>query len=407
MKTTERLHAVRATVLGACVAAVVASSASAVADDRKPAPASASVDPELRKRIDAAIDRGSRWLLSQQSEAGTWGDFPDGPYFFHAGPTALTCYALLHAGVPRGDARIQKAFDFLLAQPLRLTYEVSLIVLAVEAKATATSDLLSKKYAKEERQLLAPESEWLKKATEWLLARRIGDYWSYPGGNGDHSNAQLAILALKSASRCGIRVPKDIWLELAQHFVKWQEPKGPATTLVLDRGVDGKGYSSVSKKPAQARGWTYDKPCPMGEAYGSMTCVGVASLVLCRSELSGSSRFAGKLATDVDDGIRDGLAWLQSNWSIEENPKRKLDYHYYFLYGLERTGILADVVKIGDHDWFREGAEFLLAHQEPDGRWKNEYGIGSDLVNTCFALLFLERSTVPVTVTTTPRVDGK
>jgi hypothetical protein len=393
-------------VLAGVLSAVALEPAAVVAEDRKGGAAD-SVDPELRKRIDAAIDRGARWLLSAQTDAGTWGEFLHGAYQHSAGPTALVAYALLHAGIPRGDARIQKAFDFLLAQSPRLVYDVSLTMLAIEAKATVRSESRYGK-SKSERDLLAAEAEWLRKATEWLLVRRVNDHWSYPGANGDHSNTQLAILALKAATRCGVKVPKDAWLDLASHFVKWQEAKGPDVTLILDRGADPRGYASVSKKAAKARGWTYDKPCPPGEAYGSMTCAGIACLALCRSELAGNARFVGKTATDVDDAIRDGLAWLQANWSIEENPKRKLEYHFYFLYGLERVGVLVDFVKIGEHDWFREGAEWLLSHQEPDGRWKTPAGTtANDLVDTAFALLFLERSTVPLGVTTTPHVEPR
>jgi hypothetical protein len=385
------------------LATLAFAAAAAAGDDRKPPAAS---DPELKKRIDVAVDAGTRWLFTRQGEKGTWPAFGMHDYSYEVGPTALACYALIHSGINRSDPRLHSAFEFLFSSSFRRTYEVSLCILALEAKATPPKDVLAQKYVgASERQLLPDENEWLKKAVQWLVDRRKGDYWSYPIGNGDHSNTQFALLALKAASRCGVKAPKEVWLNACQHFVRWQEKSGPEMSLVLDKGVDARGYAQIFKRRTEARGWTYDKPCPPGEAYGSMTAIGIASLILCRSEITGHPKYSDKLSGEIDQGVRDGLAWMQQSWSIAENPKRKLDYHYYYLYALERVGMLAEIVKLGEHDWFREGAEFLLAHQEPDGRWRNEAGWGSDECNTCYALLFLKRSTLPSNVNTTPRVE--
>ncbi len=371
----------------------------------------AALEPDLTKRIDLAIDAGARWLLSQADDRGLWPAFTINDSTYDVGPTALACLALIHAGISRSDDRLKRAFEFILTQPPRRTYEVTLSIMALEAKATPPRDALRDSYANAfERSLLPPESSFMKKAAEWLVSTRKGAIWSYPQGNGDHSNTQVALLALKAASRCGIKVPKDVWYDACQHFLRVQEKSGPPVTVTIDRGPDGSGKAQLSKRPGAARGWTYDKPCPPSEAYGSMTCIGIASIILCRSELAGYPRYSGKVSSDIDQSVRDGLAWLQQYWSIAEHPRRKLDYHYYYLYGVERVGILADLVKVGEHDWFREGAEFLLSRQEPDGRWRNQAGWGSDVINTAFALLFLERSTVPVTGTTAagaPQQDAK
>ena len=70
--------------------------------------------------------------------------------------------------------------------------------------------------------------------------------------------------------------------------------------------------------------------------------------------------------------------------------------HPRCLFGLERAGVLADIRFLGDHDWYTEGAEYLIGKQLPSGAWP---GPGAHAVmNTCFALLFLRRATVPVRV---------
>jgi hypothetical protein len=64
----------------------------------------------------------------------------------------------------------------------------------------------------------------------------------------------------------------------------------------------------------------------------------------------------------------------------------------YFLWSLERVGVIFGVDKIGGIDWYATGADSLLPAQQQDGSWGGgEYG---PEVNTSFALLFLSRSNV-------------
>jgi hypothetical protein len=58
---------------------------------------------------------------------------------------------------------------------------------------------------------------------------------------------------------------------------------------------------------------------------------------------------------------------------------------------------------MGKHDWWKEGAEYLLGAQTADGSWPgSEQGgrqggdVTSPLVNTCFAILFLKKATMPL-----------
>ena len=63
----------------------------------------------------------------------------------------------------------------------------------------------------------------------------------------------------------------------------------------------------------------------------------------------------------------------------------------YHLYALERAGSLLAVTKIGTHDWFTEGASFLLGSQHEDGCWDD--GADMPAANSAFALLFLTKAT--------------
>lgn len=83
-----------------------------------------------------------------------------------------------------------------------------------------------------------------------------------------------------------------------------------------------------------------------------------------------------------------------------------------YLYGLERAGDLLGLRFFGKHDWYREGAEFLIGAQQAGGSWPgvakgapNAHG-ETELLRTCFALLFLKRATIPPSVPLGPVVTG-
>ena len=53
--------------------------------------------------------------------------------------------------------------------------------------------------------------------------------------------------------------------------------------------------------------------------------------------------------------------------------------------------------RFGAHDWYAEGAAWLLETQRPDGSWLTANAKGGQGVwDTCFAILFLRRATRPL-----------
>ena len=66
------------------------------------------------------------------------------------------------------------------------------------------------------------------------------------------------------------------------------------------------------------------------------------------------------------------------------------DRDYYFLWSLERVGVVFGLDKIGGIDWYDLGAEELVRNQNANGSWGK--GGGGSEVDTAFALLFLARS---------------
>ena len=66
----------------------------------------------------------------------------------------------------------------------------------------------------------------------------------------------------------------------------------------------------------------------------------------------------------------------------------------YLLWSIERVGVIYDVVTIGNFEWYSWGSNILLRMQRTDGSWNAGSGETGPDVDTCFALLFLNRPDV-------------
>ena len=82
---------------------------------------------------------------------------------------------------------------------------------------------------------------------------------------------------------------------------------------------------------------------------------------------------------------------------------------YYYLYGLERAGRLSARRFIGDHDWYREGTEFLVNDQDRlshywQGTWHAEQ---QPHISTALSLLFLAKGRRPVVMAKLEYGDGE
>ena len=393
-------------------------------------------DPEFILRVNTAIGKGIDWLLKQQTEDGSFktdydtrADGALGPWA--GGSTALVLLALLKSGVGAHDEAIEKGFAFLRTQPAQKTYTVGLTLMALEARwrhQKVEDRIRGGTQAVQPAPAKIPpkDLDWMKELAVFLLENITyskretvngvnstpKDCWTYPpDGGGDHSNTQYAILGLRAAQTCGVPIPRDlwedVWAKVIDHFVDRQEREGPKVQRVKileDKEHGYVSYKTVTSIPDTARGWTYTAGLvakaggadQMSAVTGSMTSVGVASLIIaldCLTQL-GSPKLGEARKTDALKAANDGLAWLTHNFSVETNPGHPQgSWHYYYLYGLERAGVLAGARNLGQHDWYREGAEWLLGAQSSNGSWTKK---ASNLqIDSCFALLFLTKATMP------------
>jgi hypothetical protein len=132
-----------------------------------------------------------------------------------------------------------------------------------------------------------------------------------------------------------------------------------------------------------------------------MTCAGITTLLIGKSILG--KQIAKKETETIDQSIWDGFAWLLTKWTVSQNPESGRS-HFYYLYGIERVATLGLYDKIGQHYWYREGAQHIVRQQSGDGHWDRKQDVApTDICDTCYALLFLRRGTIPIGDVMTPR----
>ncbi|MBI5779895.1 MAG: terpene cyclase/mutase family protein [Planctomycetes bacterium] len=180
--------------------------------------------------------------------------------------------------------------------------------------------------------------------------------------DGDNSNTQYAILGLRACIESNVSVP-EATLKSAQ---KW---------LLACQNKNGSwGYCSLGMTST---------------GYGSMTVGALGTLAITKYYL--------KELKDVNSEpwFNNGLKWVSWNYTVSKNPEGDPRWLYYYLYAMERLGVLAEQEKIGNNSWYSDGAKFLVAKQSETGEWND------NLSDTCFALLFLTKATKPLKIVTT------
>ncbi len=347
----------------------------------------------FRRKVNKAIDDGVSFMRFLQKANGSW----EGDRRQALGVTALVTLAMLKAGVKPTDHSMVKAFEFMKTRPLDHTYSVSVLLMALEAKyfpGGADEKDAYRERPRVARKLISEEDQaWIRKAADWLAGqqgmgyrnsaqRKLFPVWRYPQGGYDLSNTQYALLGLSAANRCGTPTSR-VWLPTLKFLLGAQDKEGPK--VVVSRYERRKNFVYRRYENAQARGFGYQVK---SLRTGSMTSAGLASLILCQQALYRKRAFQLGWKTKTREGIRDALAWVEEYFDVQENPFRGRAWWAYYLFNVERSGVLLDTRYIGTRDWYKEGADALMAVQNSAGNF-------GGMIDTAFAVLFLKRATVP------------
>lgn len=309
-------------------------------------PALADVDGAAVKQATA---RGVAALKSAQLPNGGWQSKT-----YPGGETALATLALLNAGESPSEPRIADAIRNVARQPNQHVYVVSLKIQVLAA-------VDPKRYREE-----------IEVAARWLVQAQTGSgLWSYmqKANTFDHSNSQFALLGLHAAATADAKFPIAVW-------------QRARTRVLASQNRDG--------------GWSYQGGAA---SYGSMTAAGVSDLIILGSDVAQQLErgFEGGVAPDcgkyqANRPLLNGLNWLADNFDATQNPGYGKRWTHYWLYAIERCGILTGRRYFGAHDWYREGAARLVKTQNADGAW------GDGVIDTALAVLFLAKGHKPLLI---------
>jgi hypothetical protein len=255
--------------------------------------------------------------------------------------------------------------------------------------------------------------KWTQELVDHLVRTRKDEgVWGYPQHEEDYSNTQYAFLGLRAARDCGAVVPRELFEQAVTATLARQEKDGPKVRRVIRASGPGE-RDYVIESGDRARGWSYH--LEPHRPTGSMTTAAIAILAIANDALVRPERspaYTPKMERDVQRSVQDGFAWLDKWWTVEKNPgPSSLPWHYYYLYGLERACVFGGTDRdlVGAHDWSLEGAAVLLKQQKPDGGWDTGKLGGSTyapnpVLDTSWAILFLERATRPLAPVRAPVV---
>jgi hypothetical protein len=331
-----------------------------------------------RARVDAAVARARKFLESRQGDVVSTissekrhGPAPRRTY------AELALLALHRAGAPASDPMMAELLGLVKGRSIESTYAA-----AIQAMALAEIDP-------------AAHHERIRQCAQYLADSQCANgQWDYgtmmalpevPSTgrlkrrkegppSGDNSVTSYAVLGLQACARVGVEVDADIPARARAWWLQCQNADG------------GWGYNDSGDRATADAGKT---TLTSNASYGSATASAVAALAAIRELLEDDGR--------SDAAIRRGADWLGANFASDRNPRKAPGFtQLHWLLAAGRAGAVLGSERFGVHEWYAEGADFLLQAQRPSGEWAVEQGEFMarekiDVLDTCLAILFLKR----------------
>ncbi len=330
------------------------------------APAAAAEPAAIRGQAKDAIDRGLKFLRSQQEN--------DGSYSHHPGLTGMVVEAFARS--PRAYREddgpfVRLAVAYLLALQKKdgaiydsnlPNYNTALALLALQAVGNPK------------------HKETIGRAQRYLarLQSDAGEGYTtqdkFFGGIGygsderpDLSNLQLALEALKESGYADRKV-----YEQAVVFLNRVQNRSESNDQPWAGDDGGFVYAPNESK---AGGFA---------SYASMTYAGIKSLMYCN-------------VAKNDPRVVDGWRWLKANWDLDSHPGMgKVGLYFYYQTLGKTLAVWGEPVftdaRGGKHAWYAELVGKLASLQRPDGSWLNDnpkYWEGNPVLATARAVLAL------------------
>jgi hypothetical protein len=370
--------------------------------------------------IGRAVDRGMAALIKMQGADGSFSGTTHG-----SGPTSLAALALLECGANPSDEAIRKAVKAVRddCPGLNKTYNLALAILLLD-------------------RLDDPLDEPLIQAlTVRLLDGQTSiGAWSYttPDVSGEEIQKLKSLIerrpeltTVPDGPKPGRPPPAPDVLERAGKIE--QRHLTPDSSVTVDNsntqfallGLWVGRRHGIATDAALLRAAAYFRATQNGGRWGYMptldvlsearaanTCAGLLGLAIGTGlvrEAQLRTTPGGKDGKPhaLRDPFKDPVVQAAMNYvggqvadvaaiglNTDPNPMR----HLYFLWSVERVGMVYGVTRMGGVDWYQIGAATILRAQLPDGSWAPIRAtllpaISGD-IQTSFALLFLKRSNV-------------
>lgn len=225
--------------------------------------------------------------------------------------------------------------------------------------------------------------------------------WGYEDRpTGDTSMTQHVILAFWEAAEAGFNVPQSSVERAAMWFLKTQDPSGAFGY----QGTVSESYVPV----AQAEIRHSCCAAAMGSVYICAELLGLAEKLGARAREADElppalvrldrpgARQAVRFQSKLDPGQFRTVMGRGNKWLEENHTLTPPLWPYYLLYSIERYWTFRELIDGNASQvsrWYDEAARWLLEVQKDDGSWYQAHISTSPEHHTCFAALFLLRST--------------
>jgi hypothetical protein len=396
----------------------------------------ANLPPAQRDKTRLAVENGVSYLRAQLLDTQQAYHYDTQPGS-HVGVVALAGLTLLECGAAHDDAAVEKALATVRRESARLThtYALALSILFLDRLQQAREPKTDPK----DRELIQHI------AVQMVAGQNVNGGWYYHCPVLPSADAQRFLKDLKN----GKPIPQverrrddnsiNQFATLGLWAARRHDVKTDAVLLKID-----KRYRDNQNQDGS---WGYVARDDDGKLKDATTCAGLIGLAVgqvIRNEAAAKSKTAKPQAEATKDPatakaleyLGKALArtaklaeperkkrqqyaeemlslherWHKANPAEKaaigkalgklEDPPSRLKGTYidadawgdlYFLWSVERVGMIYDLSILGSRDWYSWGVEIILANQLPDGSWRDRF---PGVPDTCFALLFLKRVNV-------------
>ncbi len=346
-------------------------------------PALKKLDSGLGKKIDESIAKARDSLLRTS------------PASLSDSEASIVAYALHKAGLPATHPKIAGTVDAINKKVAQGSYTTGTGPAQHIYEAACDAMLLV------DLDPVAHQAN-LSVLRDYIVGRqRLNGSWHYPNTPtsediGDTSITQFALLGLWAVRRADIEVSNEVWEKAATWLFATQFPDGGFAYHVYEKENPDSYTPTVSMTAAGASSMLIIQRMLYGDRV-----ISTPEVISTSRKRFGVLEF---VPTDqpavtpkpanvkqvkyetLDKNIKKSASWLSSHFV----PRPQFHFYAYELYGCERVGSLLETEKFGSHKWYEEGADSLIAHQNPNGDWN---GRVSPRAMTAFGVLFLARAT--------------